>query len=109
MLIYCRALVIILVLNLLFWLIVIIWRFCYLRKLNAVVERRRAEMRGRINDGLDNDQVSGLLSVDLARHCHTIRFESAVIVRNCSFMSLNITAALCVVSHLWRGTISELF
>ncbi|XP_018495235.1 uncharacterized protein LOC100906214 isoform X2 [Galendromus occidentalis] len=53
---YQMALVIILVLNLLFWLIVIIWRFCYIRKLNAVVERSRAEMRGRINDGLESEQ-----------------------------------------------------
>ncbi|XP_003743827.1 uncharacterized protein LOC100906214 isoform X1 [Galendromus occidentalis] len=54
-----QALVIILVLNLLFWLIVIIWRFCYIRKLNAVVERSRAEMRGRINDGLESEQQRG--------------------------------------------------
>ncbi|OQR79095.1 hypothetical protein BIW11_05972, partial [Tropilaelaps mercedesae] len=52
---YQMALVIILVLNLLFWLVIIVWRVCYLRKLNAIIERRRTEMRGRVNDGLENE------------------------------------------------------
>ncbi|XP_022648811.1 uncharacterized protein LOC111245140 isoform X2 [Varroa destructor] len=52
---YDGALVIILVLNLLFWLIIIVWRFCYIRNLNTIIERRRAEMRGQINDGLQSD------------------------------------------------------
>jgi len=77
---YQLTLVVILVLNLVFWLLVIVWRFCYLRRLNSIVESRRADLRGELNDAMENTEGRNAedLIYTLAREDFPPSYDDAV-------------------------------